>query len=219
VNVAVTKVHTREEYNRFLPETRRQVGNCKGCGQAAHTYLRQFPFGNAEWPSTRLDTCKKFQGMSTRERGELVERLKSCYKCTSWQHQGDACYSRPKSTCNVMSGGSACGGVHHKMLHGSGVAFCHKSFMKVANARCSSSSVSEDDLSLPDLNQPVLLEVHDIEIQGVLAKTVWDNGSTGAMVTHRYAEKAGLKGEKVSFWLVVVGHDSVLRHTTLNYSR
>ena len=215
VNVAVTKVHTRDEYNRHLPETRRQVGNCLGCGQAAHNYTRQFPFGNADWPSTRLDTCKKFLGMTTRERGELVERLKACYKCTSWQHQGDACYSRGKSSCNVVSGGSVCGGVHNKLLHGSGVAFCHKTSVKFARSICSGKSEGNEVERLPDLNQPVLLEIQDIKIHGVMAKTMWDNGSTGAMITHKYAERAGLTGERVSYWLVVVGHDSVLRHTTL----
>ena len=133
VNVAVTKVRTRDEYNKYLPETRRQAGNCPGCNQPAHNYQRQFPFGMANWPSTRLDTCQTFMGMSARERGKLIERLKGCYRCTSWQHQGDNCYTRSKSTCSVVTAGVTCGGVHHKLLHGSGVAFCHKILVQVAS--------------------------------------------------------------------------------------
>ena len=44
---------------------------------------------------------------------------------------------------------------------------------------------------------------------------MWDNGSTAALMTHSFAEKIGLKGKKVSYWLVVVGHDSILRETLL----
>ena len=156
--------------------------------------------------------------MTARERGELVERLNCCYKCTSWLHQGDTCYTRSKSNCNVMSGGSACGGVHHKMLHGSGVAFCHKILVQVANSKAKRANGcydGEDDTRLPDINQPVLLEIQSVEVHGVRSKVMFDNGSSAALVTHSFAEKAGFKGEKISYWLVVVGHESVLRHTTL----
>ena len=61
----------------------------------------------------------------------------------------------------------------------------------------------------------MLLEVQKIMVHGVSAKVMFDNGSTAALVSHSYAEKAGLRGEKISYWLVVVGHESVLRHTTL----
>ena len=47
------------------------------------------------------------------------------------------------------------------------------------------------------------------------AKVMFDNGSTAVLVTHSFAKKAGLKGIMVSYWLVVVGHDKVLRSTTL----
>ena len=49
----------------------------------------------------------------------------------------------------------------------------------------------------------------------VVAKVMFDNGSTAALVTHVFAQKAGLVGTKVAYWLVVVGHERVLRHTTL----
>jgi hypothetical protein len=44
---------------------------------------------------------------------------------------------------------------------------------------------------------------------------MWDGGSSGALVTHSFAERAGMQGEKVAFWLVVVGHPRVLRYTML----
>ena len=80
VNMAVAKITTRDEYKKYLPETKKQVGNCPVCKQPPHNYSRTFPFGKAEWPSNRLDSCPQFMGMSTKARGELLERIQGCYK-------------------------------------------------------------------------------------------------------------------------------------------
>ena len=104
------------------------------------------------------------------------------------------------------------------MLHGSGVAFCHKITVRVSSVnpvKPGSHSQTPDTSGPPDINQPVLLEVQNTQIHGQTAKTMFDNGSTAALITHTFAEKAGLHGEKIAYWLVVVGHDSMLRHTTL----
>ena len=90
--------------------------------------------------------------------------------------------------------------------------------MKIANveAKGTTNDSLHDDLSqLPDISQPVLLEIQQIKVHGVSCKTMWDNGSTAALMTHSFAEKAGITGKKVSFWLIVVGHDSILRETML----
>ena len=67
--------------------------------------------------------------------------------------------------------------------------------------------------------QPVLLEMQFVKTSGestcLLAKTMFDNGTTAALVSHRFADKLELKGVIVSYWLVVVGHEKVLRSTTL----
>ena len=44
---------------------------------------------------------------------------------------------------------------------------------------------------------------------------MWDGGSSGALVTHSFAGRAGLVGEKIAYWLVVVGHPRILRYTML----
>ena len=149
--------------------------------------------------------------MTPKERGDLVELLRACYKCTSWQHQGENCYTRGRSNCNVVTAGSACGGVHHKSLHGSGVAFCHKMQVKVASIDANYKDNTDDCSTSPDINQPVLLEVQAFEVHGTITKVMFDNGSSAALVTHLYAEKTGLIGRKVSYWLSVVGHEPVLR--------
>ena len=65
------------------------------------------------------------------------------------------------------------------------------------------------------MRQPVLLEVQSVRVHGLSAKIMFDNGSTAALVTHTFAKRAGFKGSMVGNWLVVVGHDKVLRSTTL----
>ena len=47
------------------------------------------------------------------------------------------------------------------------------------------------------------------------SKEMWDGGSSGALVTHSFAEQAGLPGEEIAYWLAVVGHPKMLRHTML----
>ena len=218
VNVAVAKITNRDEYRKHLPDTKKQIGDCPACKQGPHMYSRNFPFGKADWPSNRLESCPQFISKSPRERGELLEQIKGCYKCTSWKHLGDACFSKNKSNCTVVSAGSACAGVHHKLLHGSGVAFCHKIAVQIANTASvdsRSDTIDDDVMGMPDMSQPVLLEVQEIKVNGVLSKVMWDNGSTAALVTHQFADKAGLQGEVVEFWLVVVGHERVLRKTIL----
>ena len=216
VNMAAAKITTESEYNQYLPETKKQVGKCPACNQAAHTYTRQFPFGKAEWPSIRLESCPQYSAMSSRERGELLEKVKGCYKCTSWKHQGDDCFTRGKSCCPVVEGGVACSGAHHKSLHGSGVAFCHKISVKVDKIHVvDSDDISDDTNKPPGISQPVLLEVQSFKVHEVTAKVFFDNGSSAALVTHSFAQQAGLNGDTVTYWLVVVGHEKVLRQTTL----
>ena len=65
------------------------------------------------------------------------------------------------------------------------------------------------------MTQPVLLEVQSVEVHGHKAKVMFDNGSTAVLITHSFAKKAGLQGTMVTYWLVVVGHERVLRSTTL----
>ena len=213
-NMAVAKITTKDEYNQHLPEVKKQIGNCPACNKVVHVYTRQFPFGKAEWPSRRLESCPQFQAKSVRERGELIEKLKGCYKCTAWSHTGEACFVKSKTNCTVLAGGQACAGAHHKSLHGSGVAFCHKT--KVVAAEETVHADNHDEVrDLPALNQPVLLEVQAVTVHNVTSKLMWDGGSSGALVTHSFAERAGLKGREIAYWLVVVGHPSILRYTRL----
>ena len=107
VNIAALKIATRTDYDKHLAETKKQVSECPTCKQGPHSYTHNFSVGKAKWPSNRLDTCPspKFNNMGPKERGELVEKLKACYKCTCWKHQGEACFTRSKSNCSIQTAG------------------------------------------------------------------------------------------------------------------
>ena len=131
---------------------------------------------------------------------------------------GDQCFIKSKKNCTDKTGGTTCAGAHHKLLHGSGVAFCHK-VRVVAHQSVdeeSGTNIAQDDTdSPPDMTQPVLLEIQAVKVHGHRAKVMFDNGSTAVLITHAFAKKAGLQGTMVTYWLVVVGHERVLRTTML----
>ena len=109
---------------------------------------------------------------------------------------GDTYYLSGKTNCSVETGGSACSGIHHKLLHSSGVTFCYKISIKVNKIDTDpSGGPSDDKLNfLPNLNQPLSLEIQAVAVHGAMATTMFDNGSTAALVTHMFTEKAGLSG-------------------------
>ena len=102
VNMAIAKISSKEDYNKYIGETKKEIGKCRACQQGPHNHTRNFPFGKAEWPSKRLELCQHFIAKSVRERGELIKKIKSCYKCTSFKHLGDGCFTRRKANCNIM---------------------------------------------------------------------------------------------------------------------
>ena len=69
------------------------------------------------------------------------------------------------------------------------MAFCHKIVATLDKASVNAlqcSSAEKDVSNLPDLNQPVLLEVQSVSVLGVMAKIMFDNGSTAALITHLF---------------------------------
>ena len=88
-----------------------------------------------------------------------------------------------------MVGGVVCGGQHNKLLHNSGVAYCH------------STATS----SLHDKN--VLFEVQEIDIPKVNMSAIilFDNSSSATMVTHEFAALAGLSGVMTNYMLKATG--------------
>ena len=126
VNLSVSQISTRSDYDKGLQEARNKLGSCPCCSGTIHVYKKKFPFGEADWPSRRLSACPGFQSKTPRDRGELIEALQACYVCTSTGHQANACFLKNKSNCTVIVQGKACAANHHQMLHNTGVAYCKK---------------------------------------------------------------------------------------------
>ena len=62
------------------------------------------------WPSDRLFRCKDFKNMSSKDRGDTLEKYKACAICTSWNHQKIDCKVAAK--CTEVVNGKKCGGSH-----------------------------------------------------------------------------------------------------------
>ena len=75
VNVAVSQISTRADYDKAFKEAKTKVGSCPSCSGSIHTYKKKFSFGEADWPSRRVSACPAFQSKSPKERGELIEAL------------------------------------------------------------------------------------------------------------------------------------------------
>lgn len=77
VNAVASKVKSKADLKRMMPQATEAAGNCPTCN-VVHMYKRNFPFGLDDFPSVRLDSCPKFQALSVKEKGMQMERLKGC---------------------------------------------------------------------------------------------------------------------------------------------
>ena len=60
VNVAVSQISTRADYDKAIKEAKTKIGNCPLCSGTIHTYKKKFSFGEADWPSRRVSACSAF---------------------------------------------------------------------------------------------------------------------------------------------------------------
>ena len=121
-------IKTRDELRTYVTEAKKMTGVCPSC-KKPHTFEREFDFGGikekAHVPSHRLDNCSTFKNLTPNARGQLIQEIKGCWSCLDWLHSGDDCRMKNKPKCDVSVGPTTCNGVHHKLLHDTGVAYCH----------------------------------------------------------------------------------------------
>ena len=72
-----------------------------------------------------MSSCPIFNRISPKERGEIVEKNKICWSCFNWLYKGKDCMFKDRKKCDMNTGGVSCNGVHHTLLHDSGVAYYH----------------------------------------------------------------------------------------------
>ena len=202
---------------KLKKQKREECGKCPLCSKY-HTFTRRND--KEEWPTDRFFKCDKFQGMSVKERAEVLEKHQACPKCTSWNHVKGDCKSQRK--CGNMVQGQKCQKDHSMLVCGSTSAYCGSARVKYSSkSKCSSdseesSSVSEDET---DLHAEALLLFQDIAVSGCEdARVCWDDGSNRALVTHDYAKRNKLESEPVVFKIDVPTHEPGKPQNGVRYS-
>ena len=116
-----------------------------------------------------------------------------------------SCYQKLRVKCTERNiNGSLCGGDHHRLLHGSGVAYCHHTEVKLSSA--AHSSINNGKAEDHSLDNAVLLEIQYVPINGTNVIVFYENGQTASLCTHTFAEKAGIAGKTIDYYLKVLDH-------------
>ena len=144
--------------------------------------------------------CKTFLQKTIGERGEIVKNSNGCKLCHSQSHVGERCpFESSWGACKI----NGCNEYHSYLIHGCGIQGIS---MHVQNN-------SEDkDFS----NSNVLLLVEKVKTMKGNILTVWDTGSTIALVARNYVQRMNLSGIPVSYELITVGGVTSYQNTTLH---
>ena len=70
----------KEYAQKKLEEVRKRVGKCPVC-KGEHTFKSKWR--PEPWPADRLIQCRKFNDMQSKQRAEVLEKVKGCARCTS----------------------------------------------------------------------------------------------------------------------------------------
>lgn len=137
--------------------------------------------------------CSGFQNLDSKSKHDLLRISKVCFICLRKGHVSSDCLSR--ELCHVKSeNNEVCGRPHHTILHSS----------FVQNSSASRVQGSNNLLSL----EGVLLMIGHMHSKGQKVATLLDPGSNLTMITHRMANKVGLRGKDVNLTVTKVGHSA-----------
>ena len=130
--------------------------------------------------------CRAFKKMSVEDKGKFVKSKSLCVLCFDKSHKVADC--EKKSTWKPCDVGG-CGKWHSRQLHGAKV----QGLALVApQARGS---------------EKIVLLVQEVPVRGGgTCVTLWDSGSTVALITFKAAERFHLTGEKCNFEVTGVGN-------------
>jgi len=136
-----------------------------------------------------LSDCRAFKRLDCNMKGQLVVDKALCVLCFGKSHKAADC---PKKTtgwrpCDTNN----CGRWHSRLLHGATTPGLALAILTTGG---------------PGGPLPVILLTQWIPVKdGPPCATLWDHGSTTALVTFDYARRAALQGVDCSFELTVVG--------------
>ena len=137
--------------------------------------------------------CSGFQNLNNNSKYELLRSNRVCFICLRKGHFSSDCMNR--ELCHVKGeNNEVCGKPHHPILH----------TLFVQNAFTSQLQGSNNLLS----REGVLLMIGHMRSKGQKVATLWDPGSNLTMITHRMANKLGLRGKDVSLTVTKVGNST-----------
>ena len=182
----------KDSDHQKLDQAKQRVGKCPLC-EEEHTFKSKWR--SMPWPSDRLIQCKRFNDMTTQQRGEFLEQVQGCSRCTSWGHTKPEC-TMAEIDCTETINGSRCHIDHSRLVCNSGVAYC-----MVARSTGYSNFEDIDEL------QPTLHYMQDICVNSSkTARVLWDDGSNRVLVNNDFAREQKLKSRDAVVTMKVVGH-------------
>ncbi|XP_064120677.1 uncharacterized protein LOC135225276 [Macrobrachium nipponense] len=139
--------------------------------------------------------CSGFQHLGNKSKYELLKSNRVCFICLRKGHVSSDCLNR--ELCHTKDqNNEVCGRPHHPILHS----------LFVQNYFTSRVQGSNNLLS----REGVLLMIGYMQSKGQKVATLWDPGSNLTMITHRMANKLGLRGKDVSLTVTKVGNSTEL---------
>ena len=187
-NTSEANQEKEDKKKQRYEEARQLAGKCPLCKQE-HTFKTRWT--NQVWPSDRFITCKTFNDMSSKQRGEAIEKVSGCPRCTSWAHDKAQC-STQVIDCKEIINGSQCHRDHSRVVCNSGIAYC-------LMAKSSSPKV--------DIFQPTLHYLQDIPINNDIetSRVLWDDGSNRVLIDNSFALEKKLRSKVTTVHMKVVG--------------
>jgi len=165
-------------------------GNSSGNSSGNNTSAWVCPVAECKYKNKHfLSECRAFKRLDADGKGKVVLERKLCIVCFSPAHDEPNC---PRKTTWLPCDKQNCGKWHSRYIHG-------------ANVPGLVLAVPEYAVQGKEAEKVVFL-TQFIELPGgKLCHTFWDHGSSTALITFKFAEKAGLPGQRCSFKLVGVG--------------
>jgi len=126
-----------------------------------------------------LPECRSFKKLAVNDKGKLVLDKQLCCLCLGSSHTTVDCPKKATwKECDVQG----CGGWHSRMLHGAKVP-------GLVLAMAGSVNIS---------GSSVLLLIQTVQVEGGgSCVTLWDHGSTTALVTFKFAEQQRISRHKL----------------------
>ena len=167
------------------------------CPLCEKEHMRMDQSSISDW----LSSCCLFRQGSPEERIEMATRLSVCFSCTSWLHKTED-FPLKHKTCNHKEGTNICNEEHSRWFHVPSKVV-NTSKVTVVSKENENSAEIVAAVSNHEQTTDTLLQIQDVKVHGteILARTFFDAGSNAVLISHDFANRAGLESEETDFVL------------------